>query len=109
MMPDKPINGVEPQRSKDDIQREQLGPRGVPGKESPAKMTPQRGEEEDAEGCRFWTSCVTRTRFTAPGRPDERRPIANARIGRRAVPGGWRELVAPQTEISTSLSVRSFL
>ncbi|WP_407187683.1 hypothetical protein [Bradyrhizobium centrosematis] len=40
MMPEKPTNGVEPQRSEDDIQREQLGPRG--GKESPAKMTPQR-------------------------------------------------------------------
>jgi len=41
-MPDRPINGVEPDRSEDDIQREQLGPRGVPGRESPAKMTPQR-------------------------------------------------------------------
>ncbi|MDR6306406.1 hypothetical protein GGQ85_004137 [Nitrobacter vulgaris] len=28
--------------SEDDIQREQLGPRGVPGKPDPAKMTPQR-------------------------------------------------------------------
>ena len=35
-------NGVEPDKSEDDIQREQLGPRGVPGKEDPAKMTPQR-------------------------------------------------------------------
>ena len=42
MMPEKPINGVEPGRSEDDIQREEIGPRGVPGKESPAKMTPQR-------------------------------------------------------------------
>ena len=42
MMPEKPINGVEPERSEDDIQREELGPRGVPGKESPARMTPQR-------------------------------------------------------------------
>ncbi len=42
MMPDRPINGVEPEHSEDDIQREELGPRGVPGKESPAKMTPQR-------------------------------------------------------------------
>ncbi|WP_342741127.1 hypothetical protein [Bradyrhizobium sp. B117] len=41
-MPEKPINGVEPERSEDDIQREELGPRGVPGKASPAKMTPQR-------------------------------------------------------------------
>jgi hypothetical protein len=29
-------------QSEDDIQREKLGPRGVPGKESPTKMTPQR-------------------------------------------------------------------
>ena len=35
-------NGRETEKSEDDIQREQLGPRGVPGKESPAKMTPQR-------------------------------------------------------------------
>ena len=42
MMPDRPINGVEPDRSEGDIQREQLGPRGVPERESPAKMTPQR-------------------------------------------------------------------
>lgn len=41
-MPDKPINGREPDFSEEDLQREQLGPRGVPGKESPAKMTPQR-------------------------------------------------------------------
>lgn len=41
-MPEKPINGVEPERSEDDIQREELGSRGVAGKESPSKMTPQR-------------------------------------------------------------------
>jgi hypothetical protein len=41
----EPINGVEPELSEDDIQREQLGPRGVPGKESPAKMTPQRDKK----------------------------------------------------------------
>ena len=35
-------NGVEPLRSEDDIQRDQLGPRGVPGAPDPAKMTPQR-------------------------------------------------------------------
>ena len=36
-----PPNGVEPEKSEDDIQREQLGPRGVPGAPDPAKMTPQ--------------------------------------------------------------------
>lgn len=41
MMPEKPANGVEPQRSEDDIQSDQLGPRGVTGKESPTRMTPQ--------------------------------------------------------------------
>lgn len=35
-------NGVEPPLSEDDIQREQLGPRGVPGAPDPARMTPQR-------------------------------------------------------------------
>ena len=38
----KQPNGIEPERSEDDIQREQLGPRGVPGAPDPAKMTPQR-------------------------------------------------------------------
>ena len=35
-------NGVEPDLTEDDIQREQFGPRGVPGAPDPAKMTPQR-------------------------------------------------------------------
>jgi hypothetical protein len=39
-MPDEPINGREPDKSEDDIQRAELGPRGAPGKESPTKMTP---------------------------------------------------------------------
>jgi hypothetical protein len=37
----KPV-GIEPDFSEDDIQRAQLGPRGVPGAADPAKMTPQR-------------------------------------------------------------------
>lgn len=32
----------KPRLSEDDIQREQFGPKGVPGKSDPAKMTPQR-------------------------------------------------------------------
>ena len=44
-MPKEPIDGPEPTFSEDDIQREQLGPRGVPGVEDPAKMTPQRGKK----------------------------------------------------------------
>ena len=35
-------NGREPDHSEDDIQRELLDPRGVPGAPDPAKMTPQR-------------------------------------------------------------------
>ena len=39
-MPTEPVNGREPILSDDDIQREELGPRGVPGMTDPAKMTP---------------------------------------------------------------------
>jgi hypothetical protein len=35
-------NGVEPPFSEDDLQREQLGPRGIPEQPDQAKMTPQR-------------------------------------------------------------------
>ena len=42
---ERPINGIEPKKSEDDIQREQLGPRGVPGAPDPAKMTPQRDKK----------------------------------------------------------------
>jgi hypothetical protein len=41
-MPREPINGREPEFSEEDIQRDELGPRGVPGKKDPAKMTPQQ-------------------------------------------------------------------
>ena len=41
-MPTENINGREPDFSEEDLQREQLGPRGVPGKESPTKMMPGR-------------------------------------------------------------------
>ena len=37
--------GIEPEFSEDDIQRAQLGPRGVPGAADPAKMTPQRAKK----------------------------------------------------------------
>ena len=39
-MPKETINGREPDFSEEDIQREQFGPRGVPGKDDPATMTP---------------------------------------------------------------------
>jgi hypothetical protein len=44
-MPTEPVNGREPDFSEDDIQGEELGPRGVPGKSDPAKMTPQRNKK----------------------------------------------------------------
>jgi hypothetical protein len=40
-MPDKPLNGREPAFSEEDLQREELGPRGAPGKSNSATMTPQ--------------------------------------------------------------------
>ncbi|MBV8696247.1 hypothetical protein [Bradyrhizobium sp.] len=45
---ERPIKGIEPEKSEDDIQREQLGPRGVPGAPDPAKMTPQRDKKTPA-------------------------------------------------------------
>jgi hypothetical protein len=35
-------NGIEPEFSEEDIQRQKFGPRGVPDAPDPAKMTPQR-------------------------------------------------------------------
>ena len=35
--------------SEDDLQREQLGPRGIPGQPDPAKMTPQRKKKTPDE------------------------------------------------------------
>jgi hypothetical protein len=45
MTKERPINGVEPDKSEDDVQRGQLGPRGVPSGPDPAKMTPQSSKE----------------------------------------------------------------
>jgi hypothetical protein len=42
MNPRRPLNGSEPAKTEDDEQREELGPRGVPGAADPATMTPQR-------------------------------------------------------------------
>lgn len=38
-------NGVEPPFSEDDLQREELGPRGIPGQPDSPKMTPQRDKK----------------------------------------------------------------
>jgi hypothetical protein len=39
---DGQLDDGKPRLSEDDIQRALLGPRGVPGKPDPAKMTPQQ-------------------------------------------------------------------
>lgn len=36
------VDDGRPRQSEDDQQREQFGPRGVPGKPDPARMVPQR-------------------------------------------------------------------
>jgi hypothetical protein len=36
--------------TEDDIAREKLGPRGVPGEPDPAKMTPQRAKKTPKSG-----------------------------------------------------------
>jgi hypothetical protein len=40
-----PQNGVSPSFTEDDLQRRELGPRGVPRAEDPARMTPQRDKK----------------------------------------------------------------
>ena len=45
-----PFNGAEPEFSEDDRQREELGPRGVPGQPDPARMTPQRSKKTPEVG-----------------------------------------------------------
>jgi hypothetical protein len=40
----------EDRPTEDDIAREKLGPRGVPGTPSPAKMTPQREKKTPKSG-----------------------------------------------------------
>jgi hypothetical protein len=42
-------NGVSPPFSEDDLQREQLGPRGVPGQPNPTRMPPQSEQERPKE------------------------------------------------------------
>ena len=44
-MPDEPINGREPEFSEEDLQREALGPRGVPGKENLRENDAAGGKE----------------------------------------------------------------
>lgn len=45
MNKERPLNGVEPEKSEEDQQREKLGPRGIPDAPDPAKMTPQRAKK----------------------------------------------------------------
>ena len=46
-MPDVP---EQERLTEDDLAREKLGPRGVPGEPSPAKMTPQREKKTPERG-----------------------------------------------------------
>lgn len=52
----------KPRPTEDDIQREQLGPRGVPGKADPAKMTPQRKKKTPSYSEPDGRSCLGRAR-----------------------------------------------
>lgn len=44
------LNRDEGRPTEDDIQRERLGPRGVPGEPDPAKMTPTRDKKTPKSG-----------------------------------------------------------
>ena len=43
------LDDGKPRQTEDDMQREQFGPRGVPGKPDPAKMVPQRRKKTPSE------------------------------------------------------------
>lgn len=43
------VDDGKPRLTEDEIQREQLGPRGVPGKPDPAKMVPQRRKKTPSD------------------------------------------------------------
>lgn len=43
------LDDGKPRASEEDIQRAQFGPRGVPGQEDPAKMTPQRKKKTPSD------------------------------------------------------------
>jgi hypothetical protein len=45
-----PKTSEDDRPTEDDIAREKLGPRGVPGESSPAKMTPQREKKTPKSG-----------------------------------------------------------
>jgi hypothetical protein len=45
-----PETREEDRPTEDDIAREKLGPRGIPGVPSPAKMTPQREKKTPKSG-----------------------------------------------------------
>jgi len=43
------VDDGRPRQSEDDQQREQFGPRGVPGQADPAKMVPQRRKKTPSD------------------------------------------------------------
>jgi hypothetical protein len=46
--PPRQLDDGKPRKTEDDIQQELLGPRGVPGRPFPVKMTPQRAKKTPA-------------------------------------------------------------
>ncbi|HET9904215.1 MAG TPA: hypothetical protein VFQ27_11005 [Xanthobacteraceae bacterium] len=47
---DKAPRDPDRRPSEDDLQRERLGPRGVPGEPDPARMTPDRRKKTPSDG-----------------------------------------------------------
>ena len=43
------VDDGKPRLTEDEIQREQFGPRGIPGKPDPAKMVPQRKKKTPSD------------------------------------------------------------
>jgi len=49
LRPRRQVEDGRPRQSEDDQQREQFGPRGVPGQPYPAKMVPQRKKKTPSD------------------------------------------------------------
>jgi hypothetical protein len=49
LRPRRQVDDRRPRQSEDDQQRQQFGPRGVPGQPDPAKMVPQRKKKTPSD------------------------------------------------------------
>src|SRR3954470_20806262 len=76
------IDDGRPRQTEDDIQREQFGPRGVPGQPDPAKMVPQRKKKTPSSFDPGHTGGVSRDHEQAMSKPvkTEAELIAMARV-----------------------------